>query len=347
MAVYSSKVMNESAMATVAEAVNPLQYAIDIQRDDLQLFNAVIEADFAEIYSEAGLTTLTESDITSLLEAEGNKFRQKIDEVLEKAKVVIDNLITKFIATVNGLFKNDEALIKKYANFVNKEKCSACPIKQETIDEEAFTEFTNNLRSLVYKAKADTTAETTELEKVVEEKASKIMKSGENELGAAVNYKAMVDSMGGAGKTVKDKALTFKSEMEKVMAQAKTDAKAKLGSADSKEGNAELNEIYKSVVRVSNLVNKACTLYVKLAGKRISVYRKNYITLGAWAMRNEGKAAAEEAPKADTKPVEKVEGEVVDKDGNPVGEATIDEIQAALLEMASDEYTDELFSLVY
>ena len=346
MAVYSSKVMNESA-AVIAEAVNPLQYAIDIQRDDLQLFNAVIEADFAEVYSEAGLTTLTESDITSLLEAEGNKFKQKIDEVIEKAKVVINNLITKFIATVDSLFKNDEKLVEKYAKVVSKDNCSGCTVKQETIDEEAFNEFTANLRSLVYAAKADTSAETTDLEKVVSEKASKIMKSSENGLGAAVNYDAMVKSMNGAGKTVKEKAMKFKADMESAMAKAKNEAKAKLGSAETKEGNAELNELYKSVVRVSNLVNKACTLYVKFAGKRVAVYRKNYITLGAWAMRNEGKAAAEEAPKADTKPVEKVEGEVVDKDGNPVGEATIDEIQAALLEMASDDYTNELFSLAF
>lgn len=341
MAVYSRKVMNESA-AVVTEAVNPLQYAIDIQRDDLQLFNAVIEADFAEVYSEAGLTTLTESDISSLLEAEGNKFKQKIDDIIEKAKVVINNLIVKFITTIDNLFKNDEKLVAKYAKVVSKEKCSGCTIKQETIDEEAFNEFTANLRSWVFKAKSDVEEEkvsdTTELEKIVSEKASKIMKSSENGLGAAVNYDVMVRCMQGGGKTVKDKALTFKSEMEKAMAETKNKVKAKLGSAETKEGNAEFNELYKSIVRVSNLVNKACTLYVKFAGKRVSVYRKNYITLGAWAMRNEGK---------DAKTAEKVEGKVVDKNSNPVGEATIDEIQAALLEMASDEYTNELFSLAY
>ena len=169
------------------------------------------------------------------------------------------------------------------------------------------------------------------------------MKSSENGLGAAVNYDAMVKSMNGAGKAVKEQAAKFKADMESAMAKAKNEAKSKLGTADSKEGNAELNELYKSVVRVSNLVNKACTLYVKFAGKRVAVYRKNFITLGAYALRNNGKAAD---AKAETK-AEKVEGDIVDKDGNPVGEATIDEIHAALLEMASDEYTNELFSLAF
>ena len=342
MAVYSSKVMNESA-AAMTEAVNPLQFAIDAQRDDLRLFNAVIEADFAEVYSEAGLTTLTESDITNLLEAEGNKFKEKIEEVLAKAKQVIDNLITKFLATIDSLFKNDEGLVKKYANFVSKEKCAGCPVKQETIDEEVYQETMNNIRSLVYKAKGDTSASTEDLEKAIEEKSSKFMKPADTVLATSVNYDAMVKSMTGGGKTVKEKAQAFKSEMETAMAKAKTDAKGKLGSAESKEENAALNEVYKAVVRVSNLVTKACTIYVKLAGKRVSVYRKNYITLGAWALRHDGKAEDKAAAPAP----EKVQGDVVDKDGNPVGEATIDEIEAAMLAEASDIYTDELFSLAY
>ena len=79
-------------------------------------------------------------------------------------------------------------------------------------------------------------------------------------------------------------------------------------------------------------ITKACTLYVKFAGKRVAVYRKNYITLGAWALRNDsGKAA--EAPKAENQTTNE--------------SVSYDEIQATLLEMASDEYTDELFSLAF
>lgn len=350
MAVYSSKVMNESAVATpVVEAVNPLQFAIDIQRDDLRLFSAVIEADFAEAYSEAGLSQISESDMSSLLEAEGQKFKDKIDAAITKVKEFVKNIITKFLANVDRLLANDEGLVKKYSAYVTKEKCAGCDIKQETIDEAIYKEFMDGAKATITRAEFATqngvsmeaiNTQSENLQKLIEEKASKIVKeAGEAKLVDIVDFVAMVETIGhGKGASIKNDAKTFQAEAEKEMGKAERAAKANLGSADNKEDNAKLNEIYKAVVGLSNLVSKACTIYVKFAGKKLSVYRKNYLTLGAWAMRNEGKAAAP----AEEKPIEKVEGEVVD-----TKEATYEEIHAALLAEASDMYTEDLFSLVY
>lgn len=342
MAVYSSKVMNESAVATpVVEAVNPLQFAIDIQRDDLRLFNAVIEADFAEIYNEAGLSQISEADIASLLEAEGQKFREKIDQVIAKAKAVIEQIIDKFLATVDKLLKNDENLSKRYAPYVNKEKCAGCDIKQETIDDAVYSEFVSKLEGIVKRAETEAIKDEISAEEInkstealaalIEEKANKIVKeAGEAKLVDIVDFDMISKVVGHGGTSIKDNAKKFKVTAIGVMKQAEQKAKSKLGSSDSIKENATLNEIYKSVVNLSNLVSKACTLYVKFAGKKLSICRKNFITLGAWAMRNEGKAA----PAEEVKP----EGEVA--------EATYEEIHAALLAEASDMYTEDLFSLV-
>ena len=352
MAVYSSKVMNESAVTTpVVEAVNPLQFAIDIQRDDLRLFSAVIEADFAEAYSEAGLRTLSESEISSLLEAEGQKFGEKISAAIAKVKEFVKNIITKFLANVDKLLANDEGLVKKYSAYVTKEKCAGCEVKQETIDEKVYDEFVSGLKGAITRAETEAIkdeisaeqiqASTDTLSKLIEEKANKIVKeAGEAKLVDTVSFETMVEVIGhGKGASIKNDAKKFQTTAEDVMAKAERAAKAKLGSSENKEDNAKLNDLYKAVVGLSNLVSKACTLYVKFAGKKLSVYRKNYITLGAWAMRNEGKAAAP----AEEKPIERVEGEVVDSKN----ESTYEETYAALIEEASDMFTEDLFSLVY
>ena len=344
MAIYSSKILNESALP-LEEAVNPLQFAIDMQRDDLKLFNAIIESDFAELQNEAGMITLSESEMSTLLETEGTKISEKIKIALDKIKAFVVNLFSKFMENVDKLFKNDTALVKKYGAYVTAEKCKGCPVAQETIDNAKYDTFVTGVKQAVTRADFATSngismdaikTQTDKLTALINENASSIViAASEKKLVEIVDFAEMVKVVAHDGNSIKDDAKKFKAESEKKLVEAERSAKTNRGSAESKEDNAALNEVYKAVTSLSNLVSKACSIYCKFAAKKLSVYRKNYITLGAWAMRNEGKVPA---TKEDQK-TERVEGEVV--------ESTLEETYAYLLAEASDMYTEDVFSLAF
>lgn len=120
MGVYTEMAVKHAADTAPFTEADSFQLALDMQRADHAMFEALIELDFGEIYQEMGIMLVTEAD-----EAEGKKF--SINAIKQKVKDIIDKFITgvkKFIKLVavkfDQLFQRDQALYKKLAGDFDK-----------------------------------------------------------------------------------------------------------------------------------------------------------------------------------------------------------------------------------
>lgn len=111
MGVYSSMARNmisEEAAVKEFHSTNLLEFAIEAQKADQSLFDAMIEMDFREAYAENGVISITET-------AEEQAKKSAVKKIAEK----IVGLFVKFADTVARIV---DTLVIKVQQFVNKQR---------------------------------------------------------------------------------------------------------------------------------------------------------------------------------------------------------------------------------
>lgn len=114
MGVYTEMAVKHVADTAPFTEADSFQLALDMQRADHAMFEALIELDFGEIYQEMGIMLVTEAD-----EAEGKKFSinalkenvlRIIGKFLEGIKTLGKTIFEKF----QSIFDKDKVLYNKY-----------------------------------------------------------------------------------------------------------------------------------------------------------------------------------------------------------------------------------------
>lgn len=153
MGVYSGNrtLLGES---TSVSSDHILELALEAQRNDMNMFNAVIACDFTEAYNEAGLISLTEAEVSETKEKTKVGMIKKIKEFFKKIIEKIKTAVSNFIARIRNLIANDAKLLAKYKKYMNADSLkditlsSYRPIKKE-ISHDSLKDELESIRSIV------------------------------------------------------------------------------------------------------------------------------------------------------------------------------------------------------
>ena len=120
MGVYTEMAVKHAADTAPFTEADSFQLALDMQRADHAMFEALIELDFGEIYQEMGIMLVTEAD-----EAEGKKFsinamKQKIGNAIESIIGLLKKAFGAFMTKWNQLMGRDKPLYDKYKEAFHK-----------------------------------------------------------------------------------------------------------------------------------------------------------------------------------------------------------------------------------
>ena len=109
-------IFSNVAEATVqgTKNINPLQFALDVQRADLAMFESLIELDFSGAYNEAGIISLTEADKEAGKKVTLEGIKTKIEELVTKAIEAIKSIASKILLKIQELVTSGAQLAKKY-----------------------------------------------------------------------------------------------------------------------------------------------------------------------------------------------------------------------------------------
>lgn len=108
----------ESAKQLIASPLTVPEFMMECSRIDHILFEGMIELDFAEVYNESGVITLTEADGEEAQKAVGdaektsiktifNKFLETLKGVFEKISGALDKFFSQTLSLVNSKTIND------------------------------------------------------------------------------------------------------------------------------------------------------------------------------------------------------------------------------------------------
>ena len=108
----------ESAKQLIASPLTVPEFMMECSRIDHILFEGMIELDFAEVYNESGVITLTEADGEEAQKAVGdaektsiktifNKFLETLKGVFEKISGALDKFFSQTLSLVNSKIIND------------------------------------------------------------------------------------------------------------------------------------------------------------------------------------------------------------------------------------------------
>lgn len=171
MGVYSG---NRTLLGESIDSVGDhiMEMVLENERNDMKMFNAVINYDFLEAYSEAGLATLNEAEGEDAKTETKKGIGKKIKEMFNKAIEAIKRFVSTFIAKVQNLFANDAKLYKQYGenflkNGVGYKVTGWIPLKggvdPDKVLGSVIDEFVGNT------GKIDNAADTDGINKIVDE----------------------------------------------------------------------------------------------------------------------------------------------------------------------------------
>lgn len=310
MGVYSNLAAEVAVdIIPVKESVHPIQFAIDSYKSDLQLFEAMIERDFAEAYCESGIVSITEEEMATVNDAAKKGIITKIKEAIKKAIDVIVGLANSFANAVLKIAKADQALYKKFASYVTAEKLKDCPIKGKTVDFEKYRESVKKASELGLKStgildKIDNATEDS-LANIVEEFNKNLEEVKENDKNLnADNYindkdEPIIKKIGSelpvlvadikTGYKTTAKALSnTKNDSIKVLRELEKTFSGQMKSTTDKFELEKLNAKHNIVNELIRLTNKSFNIQKSMSQRLISIERSNFVALGNWAMKNAG-----------------------------------------------------------
>lgn len=367
MGVYSKPILESGEMSFN----NPIEHAqllLDIDSVNHSLFEAVIELDFAEAYNEAGLASLTESEIEAIHEAETKNFKEKINGIIEKVKAWLYDFFGSMIRAFKNIISNDVKIKEKYdlskLDADRKKKFDACEKVVTVIDAAKFDQKYDELENMIDELYTALTkaADGTDVNLIssITEKAKKVtddfkmsdvvVKVKVKEL-SGTNFDRLVGAVNNGYKKEVENYKDANKRNKNIIEKAKAYASKIKESKDSEEA--------KKAAEASKAISTACTLLTKLekaasyaSRQAISVERTAYLQIGRAVGAVPGKESVAEPGKETTntstdnkggETAEKVSGDVVDKDGNVVESAELQEAYDLLIEMENEEYMSSVF----
>lgn len=316
----------------VQESVDPIQFVIDTHQNDLALFEAVIETDFAEAYNEAGLCSLTESDLTAMNEAVLAGIKEKFQKAIDAFLAAFNNLMAKVMVKIQDIIKADEKLKEKCKTIrANSSKIASCPSTTDTINYEAVGKASSSIFELVTKAKnidvaggsaitdAAAIKEATDKFKA-EFKMETLWNKAKDEkdtvgmrLGNDLNK--LLGDVEGQYKTSINYIEEGKKAALDIAKNGKKAANAQLKAAETEDAASAAQAAYDAFTSLASAVSFLGKAYASICIQVIAKERALVAILYKFVA-----SADSESPSEEDK-VEKVSGEVVDADGKPVGES--------------------------
>lgn len=328
MGVYSNEAAAYAATknnVSVNETLNPIQYAIDSYRSDLQLFEALIEVDVCNAMNECGIVSIDEATTVLVEDAAKTGIIEKIKELLDRFIGWCKSVLSKFQDAIIKIAKADKAIWKRYEKFAVWDKVKTCPAKGATFDyfeasnikktrddlKTQKMDETKKVLDSVFKASEESYSMNTNLEDV-NESAEK----------SKVLFDEFNEGMNGVSKTMKEKLkdTTDKPVAEKLTAdnfkKMVDDIKngyketLKVVSEDLKKAIKEAEDIKKDIsrakkqedkdsIKILNIANTIATRFINMnksfkdsvmfeARMRIGLQRANFLVLCNWAAKNDG-----------------------------------------------------------
>lgn len=354
MGVYSKKTAPE---AVVTESIDPIQFVIESHQQEHALFEAIIETDFAQAYNDCGLISLTESDISSIHESADKSLKEKIKELIDKFWTMISNFFKELMSKIKTLLMNDKKLVEAYDKYMNLEQLQKdkCPVKGTVVVDTEYAKWrkdvqdiNSNIASMTMDNLDKVEEYTTTMDNLLnEEKIKALFKNSTEkeaifEIGTSGFAFMCNDIKAGYKSAVEILQLGEKSAKGTVDNLRKT-IKDQVKASEDKATTESLNEQYKKVSKFLNAVSRFQKSISGVAKKIISTERVMYVKIGTWAAKKYGKS--EDSASKASEPIEKVTGDVVDANGEKVGESTeLFEAYSTLIEMENEEYMDSVFA---
>jgi predicted transcriptional regulator len=128
MGVYSNlavQKINEQEMLENFRFSDLLEFAIDIQKSDQAMFDAMLEMDFHEAYESKGIITLTEGEKIDALKAAAKGIWGKIVETLSKFLSIVKTFFAKVSNVFAELSGKNKMLVEKIGPLDQKKLLTA------------------------------------------------------------------------------------------------------------------------------------------------------------------------------------------------------------------------------
>ena len=119
MGVYSelaAQKINEQNALENFQFSDLLEFAINIEKSDQAMFDAMLEMDFHEAYVEKGLISLNEGEKIDAAKAAVGKVWEKIKELLHKFVSMVGTFIAKLKNVYANLTNKNEKLVAKFGD---------------------------------------------------------------------------------------------------------------------------------------------------------------------------------------------------------------------------------------
>lgn len=116
MGVYSNlavQKINEQEMLENFQFSDLLEFAIDIQKSDQAMFDAMLEMDFHEAYESKGIITLTEADKENAVKVAVKNIWGKIVQVLNKFLSLVKTFVAKISNKYAKLSDKNQQLVER------------------------------------------------------------------------------------------------------------------------------------------------------------------------------------------------------------------------------------------
>jgi len=323
MGVYSTEAAayaanTKSVSLSEGTFVNPIQFAIDSYRSDLQLFEAMIERDCVNALNECGIVTIDEAETEAVDGAAKTGIIEKIKQALDKFIEWCKGLWSKFQDAVLKIAKADKAIWKRYEKIATWEKVKGCTAKGAAFDYFLYSEKKKEIDKLKTD-KVDATDKilddindnkdveangeksktlydefTTSIDAIDKEFRSKLKDSDDKKdlvgkIGAdnfatictdiKTGYKSTLD---GVAKELKD-AIKNAEELKRKISKAKSE------NRKDKEAISTLNTAYTVATRFVTMNKRIKDTVMYAARVRIGLQRANFLILCNWATKSDAK----------------------------------------------------------
>lgn len=361
MGVYSSLAAEMAAdIIPVKEHVNPIQFAIDCHRDDLQLFEALIERDIMNAYGESGIIAINEDEKATVDKAAKDGIITKIKALIEKAIEMFKSIVSSISTKIAELAQTDKKIYEKFGD-LSYDKVKDCPIKGKTINYQVVEELNKKLEKSgdLGKLAEDLDSlfdfNTTDTDfSDANNKAREIKEAFEKEVGKfneQMKSSVVVNDDSTVAERVKDKITEISNKIKNGYKGTEKDIN-EAGKKDIESLKSQLNELKKSernsetteaeisklqcqkdlLSKVIAMKQHMLTLKISLTRKVIAVERANYIVLGNWVLKQEKVQDKKEDTTANT-------NEDIDVEAKEIQEAYI-------LTESSNNFVESIFNMI-
>lgn len=346
MGVYSK---GASTLNTVMEACDPIQFVIENHQQNMKMFDAIIETDFAKAYNEAGIAVLEESQIQAINEKAIGSIIEWIMKKIDQFITMCWNAAKELANKILQLVKADKKLSDKFGDVVSK--ATSCTSKGNVVDKEGFNKFKDHVDKsvdlikdmLAFDKIDDINAEETKtsienFDKFINEfKMDTILNKEDKTILEKINGSDLAATVKGGYKEYQiDKETKNITDAAKKL---KSEVKSKIKNESNEEEVTKLEAARKNISIITNTAARLIKLEISVAKQCVSITRGNFVKVATELTKTSSVAAdIKDKKAAKSAPVEKVEGEVVEK------EATAFELKEMLMEMVSDEFVDSIFA---